>query len=105
MRSRKTMNNKITPSVANKIENLITSVKAATVLTEIPNLLTPQATATALGVSTKWLSYKRWAGGGPSFIKLAGKVRYPEDCVLSYYGSLELQNSTTKKESSLKGGK
>ena len=70
----------------------------------IPNLLTPDEVAPILGVTTKWLGYKRWAGGGPPFKKIAGKVRYPEPAVIDYYNSLELQNNTTKKKSGVQGG-
>ncbi len=47
-------------------------------------LLTPQQTATLLSLSPKTLARWRWAGCGPRFIKIGGRVRYAESEIQAF---------------------
>jgi len=40
--------------------------------------LSEKAAAKRWGPSVHWFRRARWAGGGPPYIKLAGKVLYPK---------------------------
>ena len=46
-----------------------------------PVLLTPEAYATKYGIAVKTLANLRSKGGGPKYIKVGGRVRYPDEPV------------------------
>lgn len=41
--------------------------------------MTPREMAVRMKVAEKTLSNLRWRGGGPKYVKVGGKVRYPVD--------------------------
>jgi excisionase family DNA binding protein len=41
-----------------------------------PLILTPKQAAELLNLSTSWLAKQRLKGGGPTYIKMGGAVRY-----------------------------
>ncbi len=47
-------------------------------------LLTPEQTATLLHIKPTTLARWRWAGCGPRFIKIGGRVRYAESEIQAY---------------------
>ena len=47
-------------------------------------LLGERETARLLGISPRTLQRWRWAGGGPPYLKIGGRVRYAK-CVLESY--------------------
>lgn len=55
------------------------------------------------GPSVHWFRRARWAGGGPSFIKLAGKVLYPVAELESFFAA-HVVSSTSAKASHQAGG-
>lgn len=52
--------------------------------TKMSNTLTEQEVATALRISTKTLQRWRASGVGPVYLKVAGRVRYPQAELVSY---------------------
>lgn len=60
--------------------------------------LTEREAAEKYGPSVHWFRRKRWAGGGPPYIKLSegrgGKVLYPEDLGDEYFAS-RIRRSTS----------
>jgi hypothetical protein len=47
-------------------------------------LLTPEQAAVALHLKPKTLARWRWAGCGPRFIKIGGRVRYAESDIRAF---------------------
>ncbi len=47
-------------------------------------LLTPEQTATLLHLKPATLARWRWAGCGPRFIKIGGRIRYAEGEIHAY---------------------
>jgi hypothetical protein len=47
-------------------------------------LMTEAQLAEYLNVSVRTLQCWRWRGGGPSFLKIGGAVRYSPDCVAQW---------------------
>jgi len=50
----------------------------------LPRLMNQRDLALYLGKSTAWCERARWAGEGPSFVKLGRHVRYRADDVMAW---------------------
>lgn len=50
----------------------------------LPRLMNQRDLAAYLGKSTAWCERARWAGEGPTYIKLGRNVRYRADDVLAW---------------------
>lgn len=50
----------------------------------LPYLMDQEELAAYLGKSTAWCERARWAGEGPSFVKLGRHVRYRADDVMAW---------------------
>jgi predicted DNA-binding transcriptional regulator AlpA len=53
----------------------------------LPRLMNQRDLALYLGKSTAWCERARWAGEGPSFVKLGRHVRYRAEDVLEWVDS------------------
>jgi predicted site-specific integrase-resolvase len=53
-------------------------------LVDLPKMMTPQETATALEVQPATLARWRWSGKGPRFVKYGKHVRYRKEDVLDF---------------------
>ncbi len=58
---------------------------------ELPDLLTPAQLAELLGgLSTGTLRNWRWKGRGPSYVKVAGRIRYRRSSVSEWLARQEI---------------
>jgi predicted DNA-binding transcriptional regulator AlpA len=64
--------------------------------TAFERLLTPNETATSLGVSLSWLAKARLRGDGPLYVKIGRAVRYRESGIRDYLRA-RTRTSTSEK--------
>ena len=58
-------------------------------------LLTEKEASRITGLSVAWFQRKRWAGGGPPYVKLGRAVRYRESELWSWIESHSGHSSTS----------
>lgn len=57
-------------------------------------LFSEDETAKMLGLKRATLARRRVTGGGPGFVRVGGRIMYPEDEVREYLDSLPVLHST-----------
>lgn len=66
--------------------------------TEIKLYLTEIEAAIRYGFSRAWFQRSRWAGDGPSFIKVRSKVLYPLEATDKWFADHGLRSSTSEEK-------
>ncbi|MCP5305268.1 MAG: helix-turn-helix domain-containing protein [Chromatiaceae bacterium] len=66
----------------------------------LPRLVTETQASEVYGFSVAWFRYRRWAGGGPPYVKIGRSVRYPKDELHRYFTQRPLLHSTGEPQES-----